>query len=125
MLRRAWSLSVNAGRSTCKTRLPWEPHASHKNSAPRSSRQGTVAPPSGFNSATLIASSIKGYIMATKAKTKAGRVAERKTSRSQTPNRKKETRPAFPSAIELLEEDHRQVEEWFDEYDELKEDDDH
>ena len=62
--------------------------------------------------------------MATKAKTKAGRVAERKTSRSQTPNRKKETQPASPSAIDLLEEDHRQVEEWFDEYDELKEDDD-
>ena len=79
---------------------------------------------SGFNSATLIASSIKGYIMATKAKTKAGRVAERKTSRSQTPNRKKEAQPASPSAIDLLEEDHRQVEEWFDEYDELKEDDD-
>ena len=79
---------------------------------------------SGFNSATLTASSIKGYIMATKAKTKAGRVAERKTSRSQTPNRKKETQPAFPSAIDLLEEDHRQVEEWFDEYDELKKDDD-
>jgi len=31
---------------------------------------------SGFNSATLTAYSIKGYIMATKAKTKAGRVAD-------------------------------------------------
>ena len=76
---------------------------------------------SGFNSATLTAYSIKGYIMATKAKTKAGRVAERKTSRSQSPDRKKET--GLSSAIDLLEEDHRQVEEWFDEYDEVTEDD--
>ena len=78
---------------------------------------------SGFNSATLTAYSIKGYIMATKAKTKAGRVAERKTSRPQSPNRKKETQAASPSAIDLLEQDHREVEEWFDEYNELKEDD--
>src|SRR6202045_2290956 len=62
--------------------------------------------------------------MATKVKTKAGRVAERKTSRSQSPNRKKETQAASPSAIDLLEQDHREVEEWFDEYDELKDDDD-
>ena len=79
---------------------------------------------SGFNSAALTASSIKDYIMATKAKTKAGRVAERKTSHSQSPNRKKETQAASPSAIDLLEQDHREVEEWFDEYDGLKEDDD-
>ncbi|HEX3419351.1 MAG TPA: hemerythrin domain-containing protein [Stellaceae bacterium] len=79
---------------------------------------------SGFNSATLTPSSIKGYIMATKAKTKAGRVAERKTSRSQSPNLKKETQAVSPSAIDLLEQDHRQVEEWFDEYDELKKDND-
>jgi hemerythrin superfamily protein len=85
---------------------------------------GTVAMLSGFNSATLTPSSIKGYIMATKAKTKAGRVAERKTSRSQSPNLKKESQAASTSAIDLLEQDHRQVEEWFDEYDELKEDDD-
>jgi hypothetical protein len=85
---------------------------------------GTGAMLSGFNSATLTASSIKGYIMATKAKTKAGRVAERKTSRPQSPNRKKETQAASPSAIDLLEQDHREVEEWFDEYDELKDDDD-
>ena len=78
----------------------------------------------GFNTATLTAYSIKGYIMATKAKTKAGRVAERKTSRSQSPDRKKETQAASPSAIDLLKQDHREVEEWFDEYDELKEDDD-
>ena len=61
--------------------------------------------------------------MATKVKTKACRVAERKTSRSQSPDRKKETQAASPSAIDLLEQDHREVEEWFDEYDELKEDD--
>ena len=78
---------------------------------------------SGFNIATLTAYSIKGYIMATKGKTRAGRVAERKTIRSQSPDRKKETQAASPSAIDLLEQDHREVEEWFDEYDELKEDD--
>jgi hypothetical protein len=53
--------------------------------------------------------------MATKAKTKADRAAETKSSRSQFQNRKKETQPASPSAFELLEQDHREVEEWFDE----------
>jgi hypothetical protein len=61
--------------------------------------------------------------MATKAKTKAGRVAETKSRRSQSQNRMKETEAASPNAFELLEQDHREVEEWFDEYDELKEDD--
>ena len=61
-------------------------------------------------------------IMATKAKTKAGRAAERNSSRSQSSNRN--TERASPSALELLEQDHREVEEWFDEYNELKEDDD-
>src|SRR6266853_1040804 len=59
--------------------------------------------------------------MATKAKTKAGRAAERNSSRSQSANRN--TERASPSALELLEQDHREVEEWFDEYNELKEDD--
>jgi hypothetical protein len=61
--------------------------------------------------------------MATKAKTKAGRVAERKSSGSQSSNRNKKTQAASPSALELLEQDHREVEEWFDEYNELNEDD--
>ena len=61
--------------------------------------------------------------MATKAKTKAGRAAERKSSGSQSSNRKKENQAAFPNALELLEQDHPEVEEWFDEYDELNEDD--
>ena len=61
--------------------------------------------------------------MATKAKTKAGRAGELKPSRSAPQNRDKETQPASPSVLELLEQDHREVEEWFDEYDELKEDD--
>ena len=61
--------------------------------------------------------------MATKAKTKADRAAETKSSRSQSQNQKKETQPASPSAFELLEQDHREVEEWFDEYNELEEDD--
>jgi hypothetical protein len=62
--------------------------------------------------------------MATKAKTKAGQAAERKSSGSQSSNRNKESQAASPSALELLAQDHREVEEWFDEYDELKEDDD-
>src|SRR3984893_895595 len=61
--------------------------------------------------------------MATKAKTKAGRAAETKARGSQSQNRMKETEAASPNAFELLEQDHREVEEWFDEYDELKEDD--
>lgn len=56
--------------------------------------------------------------MATKAKTKANRTAERKSSRSQSANRKKEEQQV--NAFDLLEQDHREVEEWFDEYDELK-----
>jgi hypothetical protein len=62
--------------------------------------------------------------MATKVKTKASRAGELKSSRSASQNRDKETQSASPSALELLERDHREVEEWFDEYDELKEDDD-
>ena len=41
--------------------------------------------------------------MATKAKTKAGRAAERKSSRSHASNRKREAHGASPSAIEVLE----------------------
>ena len=62
--------------------------------------------------------------MATKSKTKAGRAAERKSTRSQASNRKGEAREASSSAIEVLEQDHRQVEEWFDEYEELEDKDD-
>jgi hypothetical protein len=61
--------------------------------------------------------------MATKAKTKAGSAGELKSSRSQSKNRETKTQTASPSAFELLEQDHRKVEEWFDEFDELKEDD--
>jgi hemerythrin-like domain-containing protein len=61
--------------------------------------------------------------MATKAKTKANRTAERKSSRSQTSRRNKERQQASRSAFDVLEEDHREVEEWFDEYDELKDSD--
>ena len=62
--------------------------------------------------------------MATKAKTKAGRAGELKSSRSQSQNRETKTQAASPSAFELLEQDHREVEEWFDKYDKLNEDDD-
>jgi len=61
--------------------------------------------------------------MATKAKTKAGRAGELKSSRSASQNRKTKTQDASPNAFELLEQDHREVEEWFDEYDELNKDD--
>jgi hemerythrin-like domain-containing protein len=59
--------------------------------------------------------------MATKAKTKADRDAERKSSRSQAASRKKEQQQV--NAFDLLEQDHREVEEWFVEYDELKDKD--
>ena len=62
--------------------------------------------------------------MATKAKIKAGRAGELKSSRSQSQNRETKTQAASPSAFELLEQDHREVEEWFAEFDELNEDDD-
>ena len=61
--------------------------------------------------------------MATKAKTKANRTAERKSTRSQNASRNKERQQAARSAFDVLEEDHREVEEWFDEYDELKDSD--
>jgi hemerythrin-like domain-containing protein len=59
--------------------------------------------------------------MATKAKTKANRTAERKSSRSQAASRKKEEPQV--NAFDLLEQDHREVEEWFDEFDELEDSD--
>ena len=61
--------------------------------------------------------------MATKAKTKANRTAERESSRSQGASRNKERQPAARNAFDILEEDHREVEEWFDQYDELKDSD--
>ncbi len=61
--------------------------------------------------------------MPTKAKTKANRTAERKSSRPQDASRSKESRQAAWNAFDVLEEDHREVEEWFDEYDELKDSD--
>ena len=61
--------------------------------------------------------------MATKAKTKENHTAERKSSRSQTASRSKEHQQASRNAFDVLEEDHREVEEWFDEYDELKDSD--
>jgi hemerythrin superfamily protein len=65
-------------------------------------------------------SSIEGSQVATKAKTK----ADRNTSRSRTASRKSETPAESMNAFDLLEQDHREVEEWFDEYDELEDDDD-
>ncbi len=62
--------------------------------------------------------------MATQAKTKASRAAARASSRSQPSNREKGAQTAVANAFDLLEQDHREVEEWFDEYDELQQDDD-
>ena len=62
--------------------------------------------------------------MATKAKTKANRAAERKSSRSQATSRKNKTQTQAPNAFDVLEQDHREVEDWFDEYDELQDYDD-
>ena len=42
--------------------------------------------------------------------------------RSQPSNRRNERREPSKSAFDLLEQDHRDVEEWFDEYDELEDD---
>ena len=61
--------------------------------------------------------------MAAKAKTKANRTQERKSKRARPTNRTNESRAASPSALDLLEQDHREVEEWFDAYDELSDDD--
>ena len=61
--------------------------------------------------------------MATKAKTKANRTADRKSSRSQSASRNKEGQRASRNAFDVLEEDHREVEEWFDQYDGLKDSD--
>ncbi|MGH7114334.1 MAG: hemerythrin domain-containing protein [Stellaceae bacterium] len=77
----------------------------------------------GLSIAVPIASSLKGFHMATLAKTKVSRAAERKSSRSQPANRRKVPGEGAPNAFGLLEQDHRQVEEWFDEFDELGKDD--
>lgn len=61
--------------------------------------------------------------MATKANTRAARNAEHKSSRSQAASRKKERSAAAQNAFDLLEQDHREVENWLDEYDELEDDD--
>lgn len=58
--------------------------------------------------------------MATRAKTKAGRNAERKSSRTLSTNRERERGGAAQNAFDVLENDHREVEEWLDEYDELE-----
>ncbi len=61
--------------------------------------------------------------MATKAKPKASRTAECKSSRSQAASRNNQRQQASRNAFDVLEEDHREVEEWFDEYDELNDSD--
>ena len=61
--------------------------------------------------------------MATKAKTKADRNAERKSTRTRSTSREKENNAAAQNAFDVLEHDHREVEKWLDEYDELERDD--
>jgi len=67
--------------------------------------------------------------MATTKKTKAKKAAERKTARGKTTRSARSAPGAFSgafsgavSAIDLLEEDHHEVEDYFDEYEELAED---
>jgi len=55
--------------------------------------------------------------------TKATRTADRKSTGSPAANRSKEHQQTAGNAFDVLEEDHREVEEWFDEYDELKDSD--
>jgi hemerythrin superfamily protein len=62
--------------------------------------------------------------MATKSATKSKRTQQRKSSRSQPSSRGRQSSETAVNALELLEQDHRQVEEWFDEYDELADDED-
>ena len=58
--------------------------------------------------------------MATKAKSKERTAAERKSRRTQSSNRKTANETHAVNALELLEQDHRQVEDMFDEFDRLK-----
>jgi hypothetical protein len=59
--------------------------------------------------------------MATTKKTKAKKAAERKTARGKTTRSAKGAAEAV-SAIDLLEEDHHEVEDYFDEYEKLEDD---
>ena len=63
---------------------------------------------------------IEDYIWRQKRRQRPAGLPKGNSSRPQSSNRN--TQGASPSALELLEQDHREVEEWFDEYNELKED---
>lgn len=65
---------------------------------------------------------IEDYIWRQKRRQRPAALPKGNSSRPQSSNRN--TQGASPSALELLKQDHREVEEWFDEYNELKEDDD-
>ena len=65
---------------------------------------------------------IEDYIWRQKRRQRPAGLPKGNSSRPQSSNRN--TQAASPSALELLKQDHREVEEWFDEYNELKEDDD-
>jgi hemerythrin superfamily protein len=58
--------------------------------------------------------------MATKTKTRASRDAEHKSNRSRAAAGRSRAHAPSGDALEVLEHDHREVEEWFDEYDEMK-----
>lgn len=60
--------------------------------------------------------------MATKAKTKAQKTAERKTRNAQPKHGRGGGDAGKTNALELLEQDHREVEELFDQFDELEDD---
>lgn len=62
--------------------------------------------------------------MPTTAKTKAKRTVERKTRQAQAQPARQPRDNSRVNALELLEKDHREVEELFDQFDEIKDDDD-
>jgi hypothetical protein len=59
--------------------------------------------------------------MATTKKTKTKRAAERKSARAHAAQRSKASSDSM-NAVELLEQDHREVEAYFDDYEELNDD---
>jgi hypothetical protein len=62
-----------------------------------------------------------GLTMAMTKKSKEKRAAERKAARAEKPQSSKASSDSM-TAVELLEQDHREVEGYFDDYDELNDD---
>src|SRR3954469_1476257 len=60
--------------------------------------------------------------MPTNAKTKAKKTAERKVRGAEPKNKQRAAKSDGPDALDLLEQDHREVQGYFDEYEDLKDD---